>query len=272
MNKALILVGLILSSSVYGQTENSFQPDSLYKNRRVKKIIVYQNSPRDLSKVIYLDNEGRRIRSVEYSVSYNRKTRKRKRVQMMSYYKYDTNMKLVQIVDSTVYWNNSFGVDNTYFFYDSLGRLKKTQDYQRDFKNPNYETFYNYEPFESTTIQRRDTLILYHKTKEYENGFYVKRFYGYYLESKLKNGVMIQGQDTSRYHYSDQNDLQKFNDNKVFKNKFNLAGQIISSEINSVFMNDRTISHKMSYNYYPNGLLKSVLGYVPEFFEYEFFK
>ena len=273
MNKVLILTYLVLSISAYGQEENSCQPDSVYKNRLVKKIITYQNSPRDLLKVRFLDREGHKIRSITYSVSYNGKTRKNKRVEMTSHYKYDANMRLVQIIDSTAHFDGSFSVDNNFFFHDTLGRLTKSQKYKEKFpKSPNYETLYYYDPFKSTTIQRRDSLIVYHKTKEYENDFYVKRFYGYYLESKLKEGFRVQGQDTIKYQYSDSNDLQKFNDDSVLRNKFNSSGQIINSDINTVFMNDKKIEHKLTYYYYPNGLLKSVRGYIPEFFEYEFYK
>ena len=273
MKRVLISICFILSSSAYGQSENSIQPDSVYKNRLVRKIISFENSPRDLSKITYLDREGRKIRSITYSASYNRKTRRNKRIEATKHYKYDSNMKLIQIIDSTAHFDGSYTADNTFFFYDSLDRLTKSQKYREKFpESPNYETLYYYDPYSSTTIQRRDSLIIYHKTKEYENDFYVKRFYGYYLESKLKHSSVVQGQDTIKYSYSDENELQRFNDNEVFKNSFNAAGQIISSDINSVFMNDRTNNYKLTYYYYPNGLLKSVRGYIPEFFKYEFYK
>jgi hypothetical protein len=271
MNKALIFISFILSSSAYGQSENNSQPDSMFKNRHVRKIILYENSPKDLSMITFVDKEGRKIRSIFYSASYNGKTRKNKRIERTKHFKYESN-KLVQIIDSTAYFDGTFSVDNTFFYYDSLGRLTKSLEYQRNFKTPLFETTYRYNPYESTTIKHKDTLITYHKTKEYENGFYVKRFYGYYLEFKLKDRFVVQGKDTIIYSYSDENDLQKFNDNEVLKNSFNAAGQIVSSDINSVFMNDRTTNYKLTYNYYPNGLLKSVRGYIPEFFEYEFYK
>jgi hypothetical protein len=182
-------------------------------------------------------------------------------------------MRLIKIIDSTAHFDGSYTADNTFFFYDSLDRLTKSQKYQEKFpESPNYETLYYYDPYRSTTIQRRDSLIVYHKTKEYENDFYVKRFYGYYLESKLKNSFRVEVQDTIKYQFSDPKDLQKFNDDSVFSNRFNSSGQIINSDINTVFMNDRIVKHKLTYYYHPNGLLKSVRGYIPEFFEYEFYK
>jgi len=273
MNKVFILICFILSSSAYGQSENSSQPDSIYKNRNVRKIISYENSPRDLSMITYLDRAGLKIRSIIYSASYNGKTRKNKRIERTKNFKYDSNMRLVQIIDSTAHFDGSFSVDKTFFFYNSLGRLTKSQKFKEKFpESPNYETLYYYKPFKSTTTQREDTLIVYNKTTEYENDFYTKRFYGYVWEPKLKEGLMIQGQDTSKYQYSDQKDLQKFNENMVLENTYDSKGQIITSDINSVFMNDRIITHKLTYYYYSNGLLESVRGYIPEFFEYEFHK
>ena len=268
MNKVLILIGFILSSSVYGQSENSDQPDSIYKNRHVRRITRFENSPRDLAEITYLDRNGRKIRSIKYSASYNRKTRKNKGIERTTHYKYDSNMRLVQIIDSI-----SYGVEYTLFFYDSLGRLTKSQDYREKFPDsPNYETYYYYEPFKSIKIQLRDSLIVYHMTSEYENDFYTKRWYGYTWEPKLKEGLMVVGQDTSKVQYSDYKDLQKFNSNTVFTNCYNSRGQIISSDINQVFMNDRTWNAKLIYIYYPNGLLKSVRGYIPDYFEYEYYK
>jgi hypothetical protein len=268
MNKVLILIGFFFSSSVYGQSENSYQPDSIYKNRHVRKITRFENSPRDLAEITCLDRDGHKIRSITYSASYNSKTRKNKRIEKTTHYKYDSNMRLVQIIDSI-----SYGVEYTLFFYDSLGRLTKSQDFKKRFPDsPNYETLYYYEPFTSITTQRRDGLIVYHMTSEYENYFYRKRWYGYTWEPKLKEGLMVVGQDTSRVQYSDYKDLQKFNSNTVLTNTYNSKGQIISSDFNQVFMNDRTVTHKLTYYYYPNGLLKSVRGYIPDFFEYEYYK
>ncbi len=239
----------------------------------MRKIIRFENSPRDLAEITYLDRDGRKIRSITYSASYNGKTRKNKRIEGTKHYKYDSNTRLIQIIDSTAYFDGSFGVDYTLIFYDTLGRLTKSQDFREKFPDsPNYETLYYYEPFKSTKTQRRDTLIVYHMTSEYENDFYTKRWYGYTWKPKLKEGLMVVGQDTSKVQYSDYKDLQKFNSNTVYTNSYNLRGQIISSDINQVFMNDRTWNAKLTYFYYPNGLLKSVRGYIPDFFEYEYYK
>jgi hypothetical protein len=272
MNKILILICITLSSSVYGQSKNSSQPDSIYKNRRVRKIIRFENSPRDLAEITYLDRDGCKIRSIRYSASYNGKTRRNKRIEGTKYYKYDSNKRVIQTFDSTAHFNGSFGVDYTLFFYDSLGRLTKSQKFQEKFPDsPNSETFYYYSPFKTITVRKKD-FIVYHMTAEYDYDYFEKRSYGYVWEPKLKEGIAIHGQDTSKYQYSDYKDLQKFKQDEVLKNTYSPMRQIMTSDINSVFMNDRTVIHKLTYYYYPNGLLKSVRGYIPEFFEYEYEK
>jgi hypothetical protein len=182
-------------------------------------------------------------------------------------------MRLIQIFDSTAHFNGAFGVHYTFFFYDSLGRLTKSQRFQENFSDsPNHEYFYYYDPFKSITLRKRDSLIVYQMTSEYDYDFFTKRSYGYVWEPKLKDGIAIHGQDTSKYQYSDYKDPQKFNQDKTLKNIYNPTRQIMSSKISSVFMNDRTVIHKLIYSYHSNGLLKSVRGDVPEFFEYEYEK
>jgi hypothetical protein len=66
--------------------------------------------------------------------------------------------------------------------------------------------------------------------------------------------------------------MQRFDDTEIIKNTFNSKDQLITSDVNSFFMNNRTSAYKLSYSYYLNGLLKSIRGYVPEFFKYEFYE
>lgn len=273
MNNILFLLCFFLSSNVYGQSENSSQPDSIYKNRRVRKIIKYENSPRDLSEITYLDKDGRKLRSITYSASYNANTRRNKRIERTKHYKYDSNDRLIKTFDSISHLSSSFRVDYTLFFYDSLGRLAKSQRFQEKFPDsPNYETFYYYSPFKTITISKKDSLVVYHMTAEYDYDYFEKRSYGYVWEPKLKEGIAIHHRDTSEYQYLDYKELEKFNQEMILKNTYNPMRQILTSDINSVFMNDRTVIHKLTYYYYPNGLLKSVRGYIPEFFEYEYDK
>ena len=72
--------------------------------------------------------------------------------------------------------------------------------------------------------------------------------------------------------YKDYADLEKFKDNETITNFFNDKGQLIKSDIYSVFMNDRVNEYELTYEYYKNGLLKSIRGYVPRYFEYEFWE
>ena len=271
MKQIVTLITLFICSQTYGQIDNRSQPDSIYLNRKVKKIYAYLNSKKDLSEIIEFDRDGRKIRSVKYSASYDKKTRGQKTINLISSFKYDSKSRLTQIIDSVIYWDNSCRINNHYFYYDTNGVLETVKYFEAPFETPISETYYYESPFRTTTIQRNDTLILYCKTKEYENGFYVNKFYGYYYEAKLKSGVSVYQGDTSRYQYSDYSDMQRFEDTETIKNTFNSKGQLITSDVNSVFMNNRTSKYKLTYSYYSNGLLASIRGYVPEFFKYEFY-
>ncbi|MDD2799120.1 MAG: hypothetical protein PHV20_11050 [Bacteroidales bacterium] len=272
MYKILIFVLLLLSINGYGQSKNRLQPDSVYANRKVKKIIAFLNSPKDLSEIIYFNPNGQIIRKVKYSASYNRKTRKRKKIDLISYYKYDSKNKLIQIVDSTIYLNNSFDINNTYFYYDSIGRLSVSKYFQRKFETPLYVTNYNYLPYKTVTIKQNDSMIIYRDLVEYEYDFYVFKSIGYTIEPKLKEGNFTNGADTSRYQYSDYKYLQRYEQTETINNKYNTKGQLISSYVYQTFLIDRKFECNLIYTYYSNGLLKSIRGYVPEFFKYEFYK
>ncbi|WP_027001386.1 hypothetical protein [Hugenholtzia roseola] len=272
MKKILTIWLIFIVSTVYGQLDNRLQPDSIYKNRKVKKIIAFLNSPKDLSEIIYFNPKGQITRKVKYSVSYNRKTRKRKRIDLISYYKYNFNDKLIQIIDSTIYWNNTFGINNTYFYYDSIGRLSVSKYFQRKFERPLYVTNYYYSPYKSVTIRQNDSMIVYRNSVEYEYDFYVYKSTGYTIEPKLKEGYFTNGTDTLRYQYSDYKDLQRFEQTETISNKYNASGQLVSSYVYQTFLIDRKFEYNLIYTYYSNGLLKSIRGYVPEFFKYEYYE
>lgn len=271
MKHFLTLITFFIFAQAHGQIDNRSQPDSIYQNRKVKKIYVFLNSKKDLSETIEFDRDGRKVRSVKYSASYDKKTRERKKIDLISSFKYDINSRLIQIVDTVIYWDNSYRINNHYFNYDTNGVLNDIKYYQAPFETPVSETYYYQNPFRTTTVRRNDTSILYCKTKEYDNGFYVNKFYGYYYEAKLKSGFSVFQGDTSRHQYSDYSDMQRFEDTETIKNTFNSKGQLTTSDVNSVFMNNRTLKYKLTYSYYSNGLLESIRGYVPEFFKYEFY-
>ena len=271
MKQILTIILPLFFIQAYGQIDNRSQPDSIYQNRKVKKIYAYLNSKKDLSEIVEFDRDGRKTRSVKYSASYDRKTRTRKKIDLICCFKYDSELRLTQIIDSVIYWDNSCRVNNCYLYYDTNGVLTAVKYYEAPFQIPVSETYYYKNPFRTTTIRRNDTLILYCKTKEYEKGFYVNKFYGYYYESKHKSGFSIYQGDTSKYKYSDYSNIQRFEDMETIKNTFNSKGQLIASDVNSVFMNNRTSRYQLTYSYYSNGLLESIRGYIPEFFKYEFY-
>ncbi|WP_188501155.1 hypothetical protein [Pontibacter amylolyticus] len=270
MIRLIVCFLLLLSLPVYGQVENRWQPDSVYINRNIKKIFVYLNSPKDLSEVVECDKDGNKVRVVKYSASYNRKTRRSKTVEQISHYLYDSLKRPTQVIDTIFHFSNSVSVNNTYLSYNSSGLLASSKYYKGSFQKPYSVTNYYYSPFKSTTVRTNDSLTFYQKSKEYDRDFYVKRFYGFYLEQKLKSGLAIHEGDTTRFQFSDYSDLQRFEDDKIIENKFDAAGRLISSDIRSVFMNDRVNEYKLVYSYDTNGLLKSIRGYIPKFYKYEF--
>jgi len=262
MNKILFLIFISLSICSFGQIENKWQPDSIYTNRKVKKIFVYLNSPKDLSEIIEFDRIGKRIRSTEYTASYNRKTRKSKTIDKINRFEYDTQNRLVKIIDS-------LGKDSITFKYGANGNLTSSRKNLGSFV---YETNYSHKPFKLTTTRRNDSIILYQKTKDYEKDFYVKRFHGFYLEPKLKKVVDIVNGIPNTTAYKDYKDLQEFKDDKTITNYFDEKGRLIKSYIYSIFMNDRINEYQLNYKYYKNGLLKSIRGYMPRYFEYEYWE
>lgn len=255
-----------------GQIDNRWQPDSVYANRKVKKIFVYLNSAKDLSEIVEFNLDGNRKRVEKYNASYNSRTRNSKRLDLVSHYEYNTNNQLIQITDSTHYYNGSFGIDRRVFEYDSDNRVLIGKYYKGKFEKPYNVTEYSYEPLETTTKRHNDSIVVYHKTKEYEKDFYVKRFYGYYFTPKLKKVKTTINGESNTVAYSDYAELERFEDDMSIKNSFDIEGRLIKSEIKSVFMNDRTNEYNLYYKYYKNGLLKSIRGYVPRYFRYEYWE
>ncbi|MEQ9299041.1 MAG: hypothetical protein RIF33_10775 [Cyclobacteriaceae bacterium] len=220
------------------------------------------NSPRDLSEVVDFDRSGNRIRLTKYDASYNRKTRKRKAIQKIKLYNYDSANRLISIKDS-------IGRDSIIYKYRVDGMLGSSI---KNLGNFVYSSEYFYNPYRVTTTRTKGSTVVYEKTKEHERDFYVSRFYGYYLDPKLKKDTSIVNGEINITSYSDHDDLQRYEDDKSIKNSFDPYGRLTKSEIRSVFMNDRVNEYELYYKYYKDGLLKSVRGYVPRFFKYEFWE
>ncbi len=60
--KNFYLIIIFLTSLSYSQIANRWQPDSVYENRKVKKILVFLNSPEDISEIVEFDKNGKRTR------------------------------------------------------------------------------------------------------------------------------------------------------------------------------------------------------------------
>lgn len=233
---------------------------------------MYLNSQKDLSEIVEFYKNGKIKRIEKYDAFYNKQTRKAKTLNLVSYYHYNSDNLVTQITDSTFYINGSVGIDKDVYEYDKNKRIESVAYYKGKFRSPYSLTKYSYSPFETTTVRRNDSTVIYHKTKEYEHDFYVKRFYGYYLDPKLKRIKTNVNGESHTVAYSDHADLQRYEDDKSIKNVYDLNGRLIRAEINSVFMNDRKSEYTLLYTYYNNGLLKSIRGYVPRYFKYEFWE
>jgi hypothetical protein len=266
MNRLIFIIFISIPFWSFGQIENRWQPDSIYSNRQVKKIFVYLNSPKDISEIVEFDRNGKRIRSTKYDASYNRKTRKSKKIKSIYYYHYDKLNRLTRIIDSTKTDSTNFKYKNDKLIYS-----------RKNLSNYEYETKYYYEPFTSTTIRKKDSTIVYFKTKEYDKDFYVNRNFGYVLTpTRKESNVMYFDKDSiiteDKYSYSDYDDLKRFDENKVIKNQFDENNQLKESNVKSEFLNDRVNEYNLYYDYYKNGLLKSVGGYIPRYFKYEYWE
>lgn len=272
MSRAIFLILFLFYFSLnHAQPENIFQQDQIYKEKKVKKIYVYLNSPKDLSEIIEYNKNGKRIHKEKYDASYNVRTRKLKKLSITTQYIYDSIGRLQQKINKRSYnYNTSF--DNKTIYHYENEKLVLSRYYQRNFDKPNSETSYSYNPLISITIKRNDSLITYKNTIEFERDFYEKKSYGFYYEPQLKEGIFnIDGKDVIAT-FSDYDNLKLYNQNTNILNFFNSKDQLIKSEVKSTFMNDRTHNYNLIYKYYKSGLLKSIKGYGQYFYRYEYFE
>ncbi|MBT2557817.1 hypothetical protein J7E24_08470 [Hymenobacter sp. ISL-91] len=271
MKTSAILMMIFLNSILsFGQVENRWQSDSVYRGMKVKRIFVYENSPKDLSEIIELDRNGKKVRVENYNASYNNKSRKLKSIDRVAIINYDELGKINEKIDTVFYYDNTFSIEKTYFYYEG-DMLTSSKYFKGNFIKPTSETIYSHHPFTSTTSTKIDTVVTYKKTKEYEKKIYVKRFYGYVLEAKLKEKQIEINGIIGVYSYSNEADRQRFYEEEITKNIFNEKGQLLKFEIKSIFRNDRTSEYDLIYTYEDNGLLKSIRVYVPLYYKYEYF-
>ena len=175
MNRSVFLILFLLYFSLnHAQPANIFQPNEIYKEKKVKKIYVYLNSPKDLSEIIEFNEEGNRIYEEKYNASYNARTRKLKQLAITTRYIYDSIGRLKEKINKGNY-NNSTSLDNKTVYNYENEKLVLARYYQRNFDKPNSETSYSYNPLISITIKTNDSLITYKSTIEFERDFYEKK-------------------------------------------------------------------------------------------------
>lgn len=263
MNHYKIIISSLLTlfaSQLFGQIDNAFQPDSVYSTNRVNKIYVYLNSKRDLSKIISLNQEGKIVKTVEYSASYNKRTRTRKSVNAIQLYSYNNDGKLLSVHDSV-------GKENHDYFYSDNEKLDSSR-----LTRGNFTYRYSYYSDSIVTVSAQDSIIVYKSSKTFDRNFYVNRVTGYNLQpTTIKDSVSVDGK-LQVYTSRDQSQMIKYVNDKNLENTFDENGKLISSKVSSLFMTNRSLAYDLTYHYYRNGLLKSIRGYVPRFYKYEYFK
>jgi len=199
--------------------------------------------------------------------------RARKYISSITRYIYDSEKKLIEVIDSASYASSSNETDRAYFFYDEKGVLKTSTHYRKQYLD--YKTEYSTNPLKVVKIGQNDSMILRRHTVEYDRDFYKKSTVGYYWKPTLKHISYFDGTDSSTYSYSDYKDLRKIEDFTYITNQFNSNDQLISSNISQCFMVNpttwRTNKIRLTYNYLEGGLLKRVIGYIPYYFKYEFY-
>jgi len=269
--KIMMVIIAIIPTQANAQVrdENTIQPDSIYHKLKVKRILFYENSRKDLSKIIDLDTNGHFIKIVEYDT--DGATRARKGIANTVHYIYNSKKQLIEVVDSASYVTSSKETDRTYYFYDTTGVLKTSTYYRRQYLDT--KTEYGTNPFRSITIRRslNDSLITYQDVTEYDRDFYQRSRWGYSWEPTLKTITIVKGADTTRGQYTDDKDLGKQEWVEEDINRFNEKGQLISSYKNQHFTSVdgwEPFQSKRFYSYYKNGLLKDAWGY----YKYEFYK
>ncbi|NUY82686.1 hypothetical protein HUK80_17420 [Flavobacterium sp. MAH-1] len=264
MKVILLILSIIFFNSSFAQEER-YQPDSIYANRKVKIIKIFINSPQDLSQIVHLNKSGQPTKVENYDASYDKKSRETKRLHSVSFYYYNDKQKLVKVVDSAMYSSGSRSTGKTFFEYDNDGFLKCEKYFRNDDLESYRQINYSYSPYRTNLITRNDTIVTLNETMEYDKDFYTSRQHGFYFQPKVEYKTVTE--NGIEFHI--QHDyLERRETDLHFNNKFDSQGKRISSNL----INKGHKVHKLEYRYFANGLLKSESGYVPIYFEYDYFK
>lgn len=262
--KTIFLIIFFVGNNFCFAQDERYQPDSIYANRKVREIKIFMNSPKDLSRIVHLNGNGQRLKIESFDASYDKKSRKRKRLHSVSFYNYDEQHKLVKIVDSTIYYNNSHSINKTMFEYDKDGLLKSEKHFMRDELESYRQINYLYSPYRTNLIVKNDTIVTLNWITEYDKDFYISREYGFSFQPKVEYQKVVEnGKEFTIPH----NYLERRETDLYYNNKFDENGKRVSSDL----INKRHKVHKIEYKYFPNDLLMSEKGYVPIYFEYVYF-
>lgn len=279
MNKLLLFTFLICFSSLsFGQYENILQPDSIYSVRKVKNIFIYDNSLKDLIKIVEFDQSGKRKRIEYYTPSFDRQSRKRKFIIEIATLQYNSNNKFIKRIDSTFYPGTPSKIQMSLCQYDSENNLLVTRYYDSENKSPRILTRYSYDPYKRTSINIEDSIVTSQGITEYDKDFYTKQYSSWSFCQTLEE-IKKNKKPVTKIAY-DRMELNKCTTNRTIKNTFNSKGQLIKSDIKSIYDSNRKHEYQQNYKYYKNGLIKSITGdmdkvnngYTPWYYKYEFWK
>lgn len=267
MKTLFSIIFFVAINFCFAQDER-YQPDSVYANRKVREIKIFMNSPKDLSRIVHLNENGQRLKVENFSASYDKKSRKFKSLQSVSFYNYDDQNKLIKIVDSSSYYENyheiSYEIGNTIFEYDKDGLLKSEKYFESDNLESYRQINYSYLPYQTNLIVKNDTIVTLNWITEYDKDFYISREYGFSFQPKVEYLKVVEnGKEFTIPH----NYLERRETDLYYNNKFDENGKRVSSDL----INKGHKVHKIEYKYFPNDLLMSERGYVPIYFEYVYF-
>ncbi len=267
--KRILLLGLfIISTFLYSQEEVSYQNDSIYKVNNVKyrkQYEVGEESKKILSTTNIYDNMGRLV-TLQLEPFVNGP-------QVSTYYFYDNNSKLINIVDSTIYGKPD---------KKKIKELKKLGIEVKTKKNKNHSEFsrysLEYNEFELKSIIKYNSDNSIDKIDKFENDK-KKRISFWY-----RNGSIYRT-DTCEFerpfHYikyygcKEQNPEGKFCWNYFYTNEYDPKGLLLKR----CRFENKELVEEISFFYNEKGLLiqqqsKSVIHSeypINQYFEYEYY-
>lgn len=262
--KGLILIfGLLITSTVYSQERDTFQPDSVYRINNVKTRIRLNDNAKTKSKLIY--NYDRQGRWIEFILTDNFVEDK---IQMKVEYKYDDAGRLIGETE-TSYSGDKIQITESKFEYDEKGRVISNKRFI-DGQIYSDET-YTYNPLVEHEKQYRKGTVYREQTSYFEYPNYSNRFTGVELADKNAKPREFKTPDGKIVKFDPPKEDRKWD--YTFENKLDDQGRIIQRKRFS----NGTLQGEAIYKYNDKGLLIeksdkmiSAKFEIKELFEYKY--